>query len=181
MSTHVVLGELADASALLEAVKTLRGENVRELDTHTPFPVHGIERALGLPRSTVGWWALVGGLTGAVAAYATQLYFNWWEFPLNIANKPPHSPPVYVPVTFELMVLFAALTIVGSLVVHFWGFPRPHHPVFEHEAFVQSASASGFWVSVSTQVGEDANKAKGRLEALGAKNIAVIVEPEEAT
>ena len=84
-----------------------------------------------------------------------------------------------MPVTFELMVLCAALTIVGSLIVHFWGFPRPHHPVFEHEPFVQSASATGFWVSVSTHIGEDAEKAKTRLEALGAKNVAIIVEPEE--
>lgn len=177
--THWVLGELDGPSALLGAVHALRTENVRELDTHTPYPVHGLEEALGLPRSRVAWWAFFGGLGGAVGAYALQLYFNWWEYPLNIANKPPHSPPVYVPVTFELMVLFSALTIVGSLIVHFWGFPRPHHPVFEHEPFVKTASASGFWVSVSTQVPEDAEKAKQRLEALGAKNIAVMVEPDE--
>ena len=179
MSTHVVLGEFGEPAALLSAVKTLRGEHVRELDTHTPYPVHGLEEALGLPRSTVPWFAFFGGLAGVATAYALQLYFNWWEYPLNIANKPPHSPPAYVPVTFELMVLFSALTIVGSLVVHFWGFPRPHHPVFEHEAFVKTASVSGFWVSVSTHIGEDAEKAKGRLEALGAKNVAVIVEPDE--
>ena len=91
MSTHVVLGEFSEPSALLEAVKTLRGEHVRELDTHTPFPVHGIEAALGLPRSSIGWWTLGGGVIGALTGYGMQLYFNWWEYPLNIANKPPHS------------------------------------------------------------------------------------------
>jgi len=179
MTMHVVLGELDGPRELLATVKTLRGEHVRELDTHTPYPVHGLDEALGLPRSTIPWWAFFGGLAGAVTAYAMQLYFNWWEYPLNIANKPPHSPAVYVPVTFELMVLFSALTIVGALVVRFWGFPRPHHPVFEHEPFVQTASASGFWVSVSTRIADDAERAKARLEALGAKNVAVIREPEE--
>jgi hypothetical protein len=179
MTVHVVLGEFQEPRALLDAVRTLRGEHVRELDTHTPYPVHGLEDALGLPRSTIGWWTLFGGLAGALTAYGMQLYFNWWEFPLNIGNRPPHSPPVYVPVTFELMVLFAALTIVGSLIGWFWGFPRPHHPVFEHEPFVKTASASAFWVSVTTRIGEDAEKAKGRLEALGAKNVAIIQEPEE--
>jgi hypothetical protein len=140
--------------------------------------VHGLDEALGLERSTVTWWAFGGGVIGALGGYGLQLYFNWWEFPLNIGNKPPHSPPVYMPVTFELMVLSAALTIVGSLVVYFWRFPRPHHPVFEHEPFVRTASTSGFWVSVSTRVEEDAARAKGRLEALGAKNVAIIVEPE---
>ncbi len=176
--THVVLGELASPAALLEAVKTLRKENVRELDTHTPWPVHGLEEALGLPRSRVTWVAFFGGLFGAAGAYLLQLYFNAWEYPLNIANKPPHSAAPFVPVTFELMVLGAALAIVGSLVVWFWGFPRPHHPVFEHDAFVKTASSSGYWVSVSARAGEEAEKAKSRLEALGAKNVAVIVEPD---
>ena len=96
---HVVLGEFAEPAAMLGAVKTLRSEHVRELDTHTPYPVHGLEEALGLPRSRVPWFAFFGGLAGAVGAYALQLYFNWWEYPLNIANKPPHSPPVEKPCT----------------------------------------------------------------------------------
>ena len=141
-------------------VKTLRGEHVRELDTHTPYPVPGLEQALGVARSTVAWWALGGGVIGAAGAWALQR-------------------PTPLPVAFQLSLLGAALTLVGALVVKLWGFPRLHHPVFEHAPFVQTASSSGFWVSVSTRVAEDAERAKGRLEALGAKNVAVIVEPEE--
>ena len=174
--TNYVLGEFDTSTALLAATTTLRKEGVGVLDTHTPYPVHGIEEALDLPRSKVGWVAFIGGAAGVLTAYGIQLYFNWYEYPLNIANKPPHSPPVYVPVTFELMVLFSALSIVGSLIVYFWGFPRPHHAVFEHPQFVETASTRGWWLSVETTQHDVADKAKSRMEALGARNVAVIAE-----
>jgi hypothetical protein len=173
-----VLGEFDSAPELLTAATSLRHEGVGVLDTHTPYPVHGIEQALGIPRSSIGWVAAVGGLVGILTAYGMQLYFNWWEFPLNIGNRPPHSPPVYVPITFELMVLFASLFIVGSLIVWYWRFPRPHHPVFEHEPFVRTATTSGWWLSVNT---EEAERARDRLVGLGARNVAVIVETPEET
>jgi len=166
-----VLGEFESPEALLAAANTLRHEGVGVLDTHTPYPLHGVEHALGLKRSSIGWVAAVGGLLGILTAYALQLYFNWWEFPLNIGNKPPHSPTVYIPVTFELMVLFASLSIVGSLIVWYWRMPTPHHPVFEHEPFVRTATTSGWWLSVNTAESERAQK---RLEGLGARNVAVI-------
>lgn len=175
-----VLGEFEHSDALLGAAAALRQEDVGTLDTHTPYPVSGIDEALGLPRSAVGWVAFGGGLTGALLAYGMQLYFNWYEYPLNIANRPPHSPPVYVPVTFELMVLFSSLSIVVGLIVYFWQLPRPHHPVFEHQRFVETASTSSFWLSVETSDAERASRARQRLEALGAQHIAVIAEVPRA-
>jgi hypothetical protein len=173
---HWVLGEFAEPRALLGAVRTLRGEHVRVLDTHTPYRVHGLDDALGLPRSPVRWWALAGALLGAAAGWALQLSFVE-RLPLE-GNKPPLSVPLFLPFTLEVMALGAGLAIAAALLLRLWDLPRPYHPAFEHEAFVSSASSSGFWLSVSTGVPEDAERARGRLEALGAKNVAVIVEPE---
>jgi hypothetical protein len=178
-SRHWVLGQFHDAHALLDAARSLKGEQLGQLDTHTPFPLHGADEALGLERSSVGWVAFLGGAIGGLTAYGLQLYFNAWEFPLNIANRPPHSPPVYVPVTFELTVLFSALAIVFSLVVGYWRMPQPYHPVFEHPQFVQTASSSGFWLSLNTLVGDDAQRARQRFEALGAVNVAIIEDKPE--
>lgn len=173
---HWVCGEFKDSTGMLTATKTLREEGVGELDTHTAYPIHGIDEALGLKRSRVSAFALVGGITGVATAQFLQLYFNWYDYPLNIANKAPLSEPVFVPVTFELMVLLSCLSIVGSLIVYFWKLPQPFHPLFEHEPFVKTASTSGWWVSVNSDDVAVADKAKARLEALGASNIGVIEE-----
>lgn len=182
-TSYWVLGEFNDSDAMLKATTTLREEKAGELDTYTAYPVHGIEEALGMPRSKVSWVAFIAGLSGVIAAWGLQLYFNFFSTPhgyaVNVGNKPPHSPPVYVPVTFETMVLFAAFAIVGSLIVYFWGFPRPHHPVFEHEAF-KNATTTGWWVSVTVESTETSETVKARLEALGAKNIGIIPEEHES-
>ncbi|MBL8950382.1 MAG: DUF3341 domain-containing protein [Myxococcaceae bacterium] len=151
---HVVLGELASPRALLDAVTTLRGEHVRQLDTHTPYPVNGLDEALGLSRSTVAWWAFAGGCACALAGAALQL---------------PGTSVVAV------ALLSAALTGVVALGVMLSG---RQHPAFAHPLFVLSASSSGFWVSVSTRIAEDAERAKTRLEALGATNVTIVVEHE---
>ena len=93
-----VLGEFNDSDALLSGTTTLRQEKAGELDTYTAYPVPGIEEALGVARSKVTYVAFAGGLTGAVGAWALQLYFNyfntWHGYAVNIANRPPHAPPV---------------------------------------------------------------------------------------
>ncbi|MBX7112795.1 MAG: DUF3341 domain-containing protein [Myxococcaceae bacterium] len=170
-----VLGEFEGSEALLAATRLLRAEGLRALDTHTPYPVRGLEEALGLPRSGVSTVAFVGGVVGVLTAYLTMVYFNVVEYPLNLANKPPHSPPVFIPVTFEIMVLFSSLAIVTSLVVYFWAFPRLHHPLFEHDAF-RSASSHGWWLSVNSEMPDMVMRARERLDALGAKNVTVIHE-----
>ena len=181
---HWVLGEFDDSAAMLKATSTLRDEKAGELDTYSAYPVHGIEEALGLPRSKITWVAFTGGTLGVLVGYGIQLYWNVFTTPhgwsMNIANKPPHSPPVYIPVVFELMVLLASLSIVFGLIAWFWRFPRPHHPVFEHEAFVKTASTSGWWVSVTLDAKEPIAAVQARLGELGAKNVAVVDEVIES-
>jgi len=118
----------------------------------------------------------VGGFIGIVTAYGMQLYFNVWEFPLNIGNRPPHGPPANIPITFELAVLLA-----GSS--SFFGFftlarlPRPYHPVFEWEA-MNRASIDAFFLSIELPEGQTPDQAVADVRAAGAIAVEVVEESE---
>ena len=144
-----VIAEFAAEGPLLEAARALRAEGQADLDLHSAVPLHGADEALGLKRSVVPRIALVAGLIGASTGYLMQWFMVGVDWPINVGGRPPHSPPAFIPVTFELGVLFAALSIFFGLFV-LWGMPRLHHPVFEVEAF-RSASVDGLWLS--TEIG----------------------------
>jgi hypothetical protein len=174
--TSFVLGEFGDETALLAAARALRAQGVDGLDLHSPYPLHGAEDALGLRRSTVPLVALVAGVTGAVTGYLLQ----WWtvglDWPLNVGNRPPHSPPAFIPVTFELGVLFASVSIFAGLLFAYFRFPRVHHPLFEVEAF-RSATIDGLWLSAA--VGRtEADGIAGELRRLGARQVSIVAEEE---
>jgi hypothetical protein len=176
--TSYVLGEFEQEGPILEAVRVLRSKGFTTLDLHSPYPLHGAEEALGLKRSTVPIVALVAGLTGAISGYVLQ----WWtvgvDWPLNVGNRPPHSPPAFIPVTFELGVLFASLSIFFGLLFAYFKFPRVHHPVFEVEEF-RSASIDRLWLSAA--VGRtEADGVAAELRRLGARSVS-IVPAEEAS
>jgi hypothetical protein len=176
MATYV-LGEFPAPGPLLAALRTLRAEGLTALDAHSPYPLHGAEEALGLPPSRVPWMAFAAGLSGAAVGYLMQWFFNAVDYPLNVGNRLAHSPPANIPITFEVTILFTALSLFFGLLVFFFRFPRPHHPVFELEAF-RSATTHGFWLSLELPGADEAGAArwKGRLQELGGQNVALVRE-----
>lgn len=171
-----VLAEFEGEAALLEAARSLRARadvNLR-LDIHSPYPLHGADEALGLRRSTVPLVALAAGVTGALSGYLLQWYTVGYDWPLNVGNRPPHSPPAFIPVTFELGVLFSALAIFLGLLFAYFRFPRVHHPLFEVEAF-RSATIDGLWLSAEVD-GTDAEKVAADARALGARHVSIVAE-----
>jgi hypothetical protein len=169
-----VLGEFELERALLDAARTLRQRGTAKLDIHSPYPLHGTDEALGLRRSTVPLVALVAGVTGAATGYFIQWYMVAFDWPLNVGNRPPHSAPAFIPVTFELGILFAALAIFFGLIGGYFGFPRVHHPVFEVEAF-RSASIDALWLSAEVD-GKDAETLAQELRHLGARHVSIVPE-----
>jgi hypothetical protein len=172
-----VLGEFSGDRALLDAARVLRAEGITNLDLHSPYPIPGAEEALGLRRSTVPVIALIGGVTGAITGYLLQWYTVGFDWPLNVGNRPPHSPPAFVPVTFEVGVLVSALTIFFGLLFAYFRFPRVYHPVFEVEAF-RSASIDGLWLSAAVPDGRGEATAAA-LRRLGASQVSVVPGGEE--
>ncbi len=97
----------------IAAEARLRGFEIQ--DVFTPYPVHGMDRAVGLGRSRLGWIAFVAGVLGLISAIILQVWTSAYDWPLNVGGKPFNSFPLFVPVMFELTVLFSGLISIGVL------------------------------------------------------------------
>lgn len=102
--------------ALVEAMKKVRAANYRSIDAFTPFPVHGMDDAQGLKRSPIPWVTFCAGITGTSVAFGLQYWTSAVDWPLIVGGKPFNSWPAFVPVMFELTVLFAGISTLLALV-----------------------------------------------------------------
>jgi hypothetical protein len=140
-----VLAEYASGEHLLAAIASAQGRGYSKLEAYTPLPMHAVWEALGhendLPKFVLG-----GGLVGGLLGFGLQYYASVVHYPLNVGGRPLNSWPSFVPVTFEMTILFAALTaVLGMLALN--GLPRPHHPVFSVPGF-ELASRDRFFLLV---------------------------------
>lgn len=110
-----VVGFFNDPSSLVEATKKVRDANYQSFDVFTPYPIHGMEKAQGLPRSPLPWVTLGAALTGLMCAIALQYWTSVVDWPLNVAGKPLWSWPAFVPIFFEFTILFSGLATVGAM------------------------------------------------------------------
>jgi hypothetical protein len=165
-----VLAEFSEPELMVAAARRLREAGREGLDAYSPYPVHGIEEALKLPRSKVPLVALIAGLAGATGGYVLQWWTNAVDYDLNVGNRPSHAWPTNIPVTFESGVLICALTIFFGSLFYFFGLPRTYHPVFEAEEF-RSASLDKFWISAELSEDEGAQELERTLRELGAQRV----------
>ncbi|HVP60781.1 MAG TPA: DUF3341 domain-containing protein [Myxococcaceae bacterium] len=172
-----VLGRFESGEALVDACYKVREKGFESIDTHSPYPLHGGDEALGLGRSRVPRIALTGGLTGMFGGYLMMVYMNSINWPLNVAGRPAHAPPSFIPITFETTVLLASLSIFFGLLA-LMRLPQPYHAVFESEEF-RSAVNDGFWLSVALPPGSDGKAESALLGQLGAKEISTVQESVE--
>jgi hypothetical protein len=173
MSHVYVLGQFSTANALLDATRTLRERGKEDLETYSPYPVHGMEETLGTPKSRVPLLVLGGGLTGCTVGFLMQWWCNAVDYPINVGGRPLISLPSMVPICFELSILLGAFGAFFGLMM-LMGLPRLHHPVFDADAF-RSASVDHFWISFRT---DDVEKAQAELSGLGASEISVVEDRE---
>jgi ActD protein len=146
------LAEFSDPGALLHAAKELRRAGYRRLDTFSPFPIHGMDRALGLGTSMLGYLCFIGGATGLTAGFLLQWWTSEVNYSINISNKPFFAIESSVPIMFELTILFAAATAVfGMLAIN--GLPKPYNPLFYSERFGR-ASDDGFFLHIAAADGQ---------------------------
>jgi len=177
-NTFGIVAEFTSPYALLEAVKAVRQAGFSKIDTHTPFPIHGMDKAMGLPGSRLPWFVLVGGLTGTFCAVLMQWWMNGHDYPFHIGGKPVVSYQSYVPIGFELTVLFAAFTAVfGMLAMNL--LPQPYHPLFTHPRFGRF-SDDGFFLSIEAKDPSfSESKAREVLQAAGGTEITLIRDTSE--
>jgi hypothetical protein len=143
-----LLAEFVEPHELVAATTRIYEAGYRHFEAYSPMPVEGLPEAVGFPRSRMPLIVLVGGIVGCITGYGMQYYLMVIDYPLNIGGRPLNSWPSYVPVTFELTVLFAALAaVLGMLAMN--GLPRPHHPLFGIPQF-DRASQDRFFVCIRT-------------------------------
>jgi hypothetical protein len=162
-----VLAEFETPKTLLAAAQAAYANGYRKMDAYSPFPIDGLAEAIGFEATRVPLVVLIGGIVGGVAAYAMQYYSAVWDYPLNVGGRPLHSWPAFIPITFELTVLFAALAAVfGMLLMN--GLPKPYHPVFNVPEF-KLASQTRFFLCLKASDDRFRKAEAWRfLEALGA-------------
>jgi hypothetical protein len=129
-----LLAEFHDPASLVAAATRATEAGYRRVDAFTPFPVHGLDDALRFRDRRLPMLVLAGGIIGALAGFGLQVWINVIEYPLNIGGKPHFSWPMFIPVTFETTVLFAAFAAVFGMIA-LNGLPQPHHPVFNAPRF----------------------------------------------
>lgn len=117
VNSRFLVGIFDDDDVVMKAVKEVRDSGVRIHEVYTPFPVHGLDVALGHPRSRLGIVAFMFGLTGLLTAAVLMSYTEKFDWPMIVGGKDSFSYPIYVPIAFELTVLFTALGMVGTFII----------------------------------------------------------------
>jgi len=171
-----VLGLFESADALLAAIPGLRARNLGRLEAYTPYPVHGLERALGQRRSPVGGMVLVMGILGALTALA----FQWWvsavDYPLVTGGKAAGSWQAFVPIMFEITVLSATFTAGLGMLLLLNRLPFFNHPVL-HSRAIRGITRDRFALAVEAEGAFDPEAASAALAASGAREIEVLPAP----
>jgi hypothetical protein len=145
-SIHGLAAEFASHEGLLTAARAARDQGYTRMDAYTPFPIDGLPRALGRKRTLVPLVVLIGGILGGTGGYYMQWYANVVSYPINIGGRPLHSWPLFIPITFELTILCAALfAFFGSLAMN--KLPQPYHPIF-HAPNFERASIDRFFLCI---------------------------------
>lgn len=146
-------------------------------DAYTPFPVHGLEKAMGLKRSRVPAFTLAGGLTGFTSGLLIVAYMNF-DYPLVVGGKPIFSPIFPFPIFYELTILLAAFgTLFGMFLLNL--LPKYHHPLFEHPGFDRVTDDTFMLMIESRDPQYDPEKVRAFLESIGGEEIAEVAPSSE--
>ena len=172
---RVVLGKYPSVDALYAAARALQAAGHSALDFYSPYPLPGSDEVLRLKKSPVPFIAGTAACIGVVSGVLMQWWMNDVDYPINVANRSVVPTPTWMPVTFELGVLLAGVSIFFGLMAIF-RFPRPYDPLFEVEPF-RSATIDALWLSVAVKP-DQVSTVSEELRRLGAAEVELV--PEEA-
>jgi hypothetical protein len=144
-----LVAEFETPAAAIHAAEKVRDAGFRKWDVFTPFPVHGMDRAMGLRNSRVGWFAFAGGVTGYTTGMLLIWFCNALDYPLLVGGKPMFSPFGAFPPSYELTILFGSFgSLLGMLFLN--RLPRLHHPLLKNRRFSSGATHDKFYIVIET-------------------------------
>lgn len=168
-----VAAEFDEAEPLLEAARRAQQAGYTEMDAFSPFPIDGLAEAVGLRKNRVSLTTLLGGIVGGSFAYFMMWFVNTIDYPMNVGGRPHHSWPSFIPITFELTVLFAAFGAVLGMLI-FNRLPEPFHPVFNTPNFDRASQDRFFIVIEEDDPLFDVTTTANFLRTLGPRNVTVV-------
>jgi len=182
-SANLVLGLYDDPDALIRAIHTLKAKKVGHLEAYTPYPIHGIDDALGLRRSPLGAMVMVMGILGALTAFGAQYWISAIDYPIITGGKAPWSWEAFVPIMFEVTVLFATFTAGLGMLFLMNRLPFFGHPVLGAKA-IAKVTRDQFALSVERdphgKLEVDVQAAEAALNEAGALSVEVVRVPKPA-
>ena len=167
--------EASSATALYQAAEKVRDAGYTRWDVYSPFPIHGMDQAMGLKKSWLSALVFCGGIAGLTIAAALQFYPSTIEYPIIVAGKPINffTVPAFFPIMFELTILISAFTATfGMLALN--GLPRWNHPIFNWDHFKKVSNDGFFIVIESTDPKFDEEKTQAVLESLGVNHLTLV-------
>ncbi len=168
-----IVAEFDSASAIYHAAEQVTAQGYTRVDAHTPFPVHGLDKALRQGQSPLGWIVVCCGLTGICLAQVMMWWMNAVDYTMWVSGKEPYAWPSTIPITFELMVLLSGLGAVFGM----FGLnklPRLHHPIFNHSTFWRVTDDRFFLSIEATDPKFDSTQTTRFLESIGGKHVAIV-------
>ena len=176
MPTHAanapygLLAEFDTPAQLVEATKRAHAEGYRKMDTFSPYPVEEAWEAMHHHDRRLSRIVLCGGILGGLSGYGLEYWVHAIAYPTNIAGKPLNSWPQFIPVTFEMTILFAALSaVIGMVLLN--GLPMPYHPVFNVERFSHASRDKFFLLIESADPRFDRQRTMEFMKGLNASEI----------
>jgi len=170
---YAVMGDFAEPEDLVEAGRRIRAMGYTKIDAMTPFPVHGIDEAIGVPYSKIGWIVICGALAGITTAQVLIYYVGAIDYPLIIGGKPLFDFTYSIPPTFELAVLFSAITTF----ICTWalsGLPRLYHPSMNYRNAHRASDHRFLLVVEADDPKFDAQKTAQDMRSVGANDVEVV-------
>ena len=170
MDPYGFLAEFDTPDQLVTATKRAHAEGYRKIDTFSPYPIEEAWEAMHHHDKRLSLIVLIGGIVGGLTGYGLEYWVHTIAYPMNVAGKPLNSWPQFIPVTFEMTILFAALAaVLGMILLN--GLPMPYHPVFNVERFAHASRDKFFLLIESADPKFDRQQTMDFLKGLNASDI----------
>jgi hypothetical protein len=174
-TSYAIMAEFESPAAILHAAGKVRENGFSRWDVFTPFPIHGMDRAMGIKNSKVGWFSFIGGCTGYTTGMLMIWFMNAYDYRIVIGGKPMFSPFYSFPPSYELTILFGSFgALLGMLFLN--RLPRLHHPLLKNPRFALATHDRFFVVIESSDPKFSENETRRLLESVGSKHIELVEE-----